>query len=445
MNSNRFYAIGVMVLLYLTPSVLADSFGTGANQFEIDFVTISGDATIANGTYIGGNVTFRDPGDYRMGVYEVTNDQWNRFQASLGVAVTGAPSNAYDQATYFSDADVPTNNVSWYEAAQFVNWLNTSTGHQAAYNFTGTQGTGDYTFAVWSPEEADNGTNLFRHKDAVYFLPTEDEWVKAAYWNGTGLQSYATKPGEGLVQGDGVSGIGWNYWDDGYSFYPTGPWAVGSGSEELNGTFDMMGNVNEWMESPSSAEYYVPDTKRGLRGGCYEYGGVDSGSSGRYSPNGEGSPWGFRVASEALAEGLAGDFDGDGAVTALDLNTLFGALGGADMAFDLTGDGVVDQADVDEWVFNLVPIGDNYGTIYGDFNLDGAVDAGDLALLGSKFGTVNNLGWSVGDGNGDGWVDAGDLALLGANFGTIVHPVPEPATMGVLALGGVAFLKRRRG
>jgi len=35
-----------------------------------------------------------------------------------------------------------------------------------------------------------------------------------------------------------------------YATNPAGPWDVGSGSQELNGTYDMMGNVQEWMESP---------------------------------------------------------------------------------------------------------------------------------------------------------------------------------------------------
>ena len=168
----------VAMLLVAAGGAMADTFGTGANQFTIDFVPISGATNPTSGYGIVNN-------DYRMGTYEITNDQWNKFKASLGVPVTGNPSDAYDYDPYFTGTNVPTNNVSWYEAAQFVNWLNTSTGHQAAYKFTGTQGTSDYTLATWSTAEADNGTNLYRHKDAYYFLPTEDEWVKAAYWNGT--------------------------------------------------------------------------------------------------------------------------------------------------------------------------------------------------------------------------------------------------------------------
>ena len=104
--------------------------------------------------------------DYRMGTYEITNDQWNKFTASLGVPVTGAD-GGYGYSSYFTGTNVPTDRVSWYEAAQFVNWLNTSTGHQAAYKFTGTQGTSDYTFAAWSPTDAGyDASNPYRNKTA---------------------------------------------------------------------------------------------------------------------------------------------------------------------------------------------------------------------------------------------------------------------------------------
>ena len=281
------------VVLCVGIAAQADTFGAGGNQFDIDFVGISGDTNPTSGYGIV-------DGDYRMGTLEITNDQYAKFAAELGVPVAGDPSNAYDESPYFTGADVPSNEVSWYEAAQFVNWLNTSTGHQAAYKFTGTQGTGGYALDTWSPAEADGGTNLYRHKDAFYYLPTEDEWVKAGYWNGTALQTYATKPGDTLHQGDGTSGTGWNYYDGGYATDPYGPWNVGSGSEELNGTFDMMGNVWEWMESPYFANDYGTVSYRGLRGGSYV--GTDLGlaSSSRYYsyPDREISSIGFRVASE---------------------------------------------------------------------------------------------------------------------------------------------------
>jgi hypothetical protein len=151
----------------------------------------------------------------------------------------------------------------------------------------------------------------------------------------------------------------------------------------------------------------------------------------------------LRVIGTAPQGGVTGDFDGDGDVDADDIDLLMANLGGDPAVYDLTSDGVVDQADVDEWVFNIVPIGENVGTVYGDFNLDGEVNAGDLALLATNYGTVGDWGWATGDGNGDGNVDAGDLAMLATNYGTVVHTVPEPVTMSLLAIGGAALLRRR--
>ncbi len=285
-----------------SPLSRTDTFGAEANRFTIDFMPISGNTNptveqVNAGTFAGfGIVDY----DYYIGAYEITNDQWNKFKAELGVAVTGTPLDAYDEGPIYRGTNVPTGMASWYEAAQFVNWLNTSTGHQPAYRFTGTQGTSDYTFAAWSAAEAAGGTNLYRHKDAFYFLPTDDEWFKAAYWNGTRLQDLATQ-GDTLHQGNGTSGTGWNYSELGLFFAtdPPGPWAVGSGSEELNGTYDMMGNAWEWMENPWDDPSYGADSRRGIRGGNWYYGSNTfhaSSFSPWNSPTFEEFSIGFRVA-----------------------------------------------------------------------------------------------------------------------------------------------------
>ena len=297
--------LSTAVCLFISSFALADTFGTGSNEFNIDFVSISGDASSANGTNIGTNRPegFVDPSsDYRMGKFEVTNDQWDKFQDAYG-AVAGSPANAYGRTSYFTGTNVPTNELSWYAAAQFVNWLNTSTGNPAAYKFTGTQGTVDYTLGVWeSGDTGYNPSNPYRNSNAIYFLPTEDEWVKAAYWNGTTLQQYATKPGESLIQGDGTSGVGWNFydWDNGYATDPVGPWDVGSGSRELNGTYDMMGNVWEWMESPYYSGDYLSGSERIILGGAYD--AIDNylrSSNTRYAigPDTGDLSLGFRVVS----------------------------------------------------------------------------------------------------------------------------------------------------
>lgn len=78
--------------------------------------------------------------------------------------------------------DRPATSVSWNEAARFVNWLNTSSGFSAAYKFT-TGGFND-NIALWESGDARyDAANPFRNSNAYYFLPSEDEWYKAAYYD----------------------------------------------------------------------------------------------------------------------------------------------------------------------------------------------------------------------------------------------------------------------
>lgn len=275
----------IAFFVFTSGIVSADTFGTGANQFTIDFVAISGSTNPTSGYGIVHN-------DYRIGTYEITNGQWNKFNDAYG-DVVGSPLTAYDESpTTFPGTNVPTNEVSWYEAAQFVNYLNTSTGHQPAYKFTGTQGQSNYTFTVWDATDAGyDSENPYRNSNTYYFLPTEDEWVKAAYWNGTNLQTYAN-----ASSGDLVGGIPdltkWNY-NGGQ------PWTVGSGVQELNGTYDMMGNAFEWMESPYYSGNYLFNSNRVIRGGSSYNTASNLMSSSRDAdyPYDEYEVFGFRVAS----------------------------------------------------------------------------------------------------------------------------------------------------
>ncbi len=289
-----------LCLLYISGVVFGDSFGSGENQIEIDFVNISGDASNANGTNISlyppdhfasQHRSFTDPGNFRIGKFEITNNQWNKFTNIYGEP-TGSPSYAYDQDSYWTNPQVPVNRVSWYEAAQFVNWLNEIKGYDPAYKFIGTRGASDYTFMPWDSNDLGfNPNNPYRNENAFYFLPTEDEFVKAAYWNGTTLQTYATT-GDVIpvAEVDSFYGQIDGPWD--------GPWDVGRGTEELNGTYDMMGNATEWMESTFYGAYFSHSI-RCHRGGGYFTDINDLTSSYRYSigPSSTPSSLGFRVAS----------------------------------------------------------------------------------------------------------------------------------------------------
>jgi sulfatase modifying factor 1 len=122
--------------------------------------------------------------------------------------------------------------------------------------------------------------------------------VKAAYWDGTQLRTYATAGT--LFQGDGVSGTGWNYYKGAAVYDPWGPWDVDSGSEELNGTLNMMGNMLEWMENPHNDAAYGTTSNRTTLGGAYNYGDYSLASSYRnlnWAPQTPSGFIGFRVAS----------------------------------------------------------------------------------------------------------------------------------------------------
>ena len=86
-----------------------------------------------------------------------------------------------------------------------------------------------------------------------------------------------------------------------------------------------------------------------------------------------------------------------------------------------------------------------------DANGDEVVDAADYIILKQNFGMPSGALWSQGnfsDGlDGVGTVDWDDLQILMAEFGTRsvggVPAVPEPATLGLLAIGALTLLRRR--
>ena len=78
--------------------------------------------------------------------------------------------------------------------------------------------------------------------------------------------------------------------------------------------------------------------------------------------------------------------------------------------------------------------------LLGDANLDDTVDLQDFSILKANFGTTG--GWGEGNFNGDNLIDLQDFNILKAHFG---EHLPEPATLGLLSLGGLmSVLSRRR-
>jgi hypothetical protein len=89
-------------------------------------------------------------------------------------------------------------------------------------------------------------------------------------------------------------------------------------------------------------------------------------------------------------------------------------------------------------------------TLAGDADLSGTVDTVDFNLLAGNFSQSGKV-WLNGDSDFNGTVDTVDFNLLAANFsqmlpaGTAISSlVPEPASMGALALALSSAGRRRR-
>jgi hypothetical protein len=145
-----------------------------------------------------------------------------------------------------------------------------------------------------------------------------------------------------------------------------------------------------------------------------------------------------------------GDFNGDGILDAADIDALSEAAraGQNPAMFDLTGDGLVDQADRQTWVDDLKR------TYFGDANLDGEFNSGDLVFVfqaGQYEDAVEgNSTWATGDWDGDGDFTSSDFVTAFSAGGyeqgprAAVASVPEPATAAMALLGLAALVLRRR-
>ena len=286
-------AFAVLALtLACTSTTYADTFGSGLNAFSIDFVTIGNPGNAADTTgkpNPAGEVDYT----YRMGTYEISEDMIDKANTlgALGITKDNRGANK------------PVTHVNWYEAATFVNWLNVDAGGTPAYKFSGS------TFDVWvAGDTADyDATNVYRSKRARYFLPSVDEWYKAAYHDASAgtVGTYFNYPTGSDSVPDGIDFEGDTTFDavfhDGAN-NPVPNDITDVGLLSPYGTAGQGGNVYEWEEtdldltngpSPGSSA-------RGVRGGNWKGNSVNLLSSVRVNvfPTVESiGNFGFRVAS----------------------------------------------------------------------------------------------------------------------------------------------------
>jgi formylglycine-generating enzyme required for sulfatase activity len=294
---------------------------SAAASVTIDYVSVgnAGNAADPNTESLYGAVAYA----YQIGKYEVTNAQYAEFLNAVnptgsgtggvgpnGIYNTNMGTNARGGITYTASAasgakytirtsmgDKPVNYVSWYDAARFTNWMHNGQG-------TGSTEIGAYTLS------GNTGT-ITKNVGATVYLPSEDEWYKAAYYDptpgaggGDNYWTYATQSdtaptvgsanfSTGAISNPGANvanyniGADWNDLDGNVT-------TVGSAAaNNYFGTFDQGGNVREWTDA------VINGSSRGLRGGSWFANVIflRSPSSGSSAPTVEFDNVGFRVAS----------------------------------------------------------------------------------------------------------------------------------------------------
>ena len=286
--------------------LVTESFGGGDSAFTMDFVTIGNPNNAADTTGYPnpvGSVSYK----YNIGRYEVCRDIIEKANLGGALGIT-----MYDMANNGGNGLYkPATGISWFEAAKFVNYLNTISGSTAAYKFDG-----NGSFQLWAP--GDNGydaKNQYRNKLAKYFLPSRDEWYKAAYGSPNGnWYNYATESDanpEAVAYG--TSGNTAVYSQS----HGSGPADIANAGRYSGwGTTAQGGNVWEYMENSVDGLNINPNDDREVRGGAF-YDGVGwlaSNANYFYPVNDERSyALGFRVAAvpepsafSLLAVGLGG-------------------------------------------------------------------------------------------------------------------------------------------
>jgi hypothetical protein len=151
------------------------------------------------------------------------------------------------------------------------------------------------------------------------------------------------------------------------------------------------------------------------------------------------------------------DFNNDGNFDTADINELtrYMSSGAAfDAKYDLTGDSAVTPADIAAWLDEAA--GQNgFAEPYllGDTNLDGTVNFADFVNMNNNWQSttvgVDPVAWQFGDFNGDGVVSFPDFVAQNNNWQRTISSaaaaaVPEPGTFGLIGMGLLGLLGRRR-
>ena len=231
---------------------------------------IEGDLWLSPGMRVGA-VDYR----YRIARTELTVGQWFEFVQAYWPHYDGVRNDpAFSSNAIFIGFDGSPGLVNGYAldqpvevsfeyAARYANWLHNNKAGEAWAFESGAYETSTFT------ENADGSTNhqLTHSPGARFWIPTEDEYVKAAYWDPTkgadgGYWMYPngadTPPAPGSPEDGGMTNAGgwFNDYPRAVGSYPdqVSPWGLldtSGGAEEMLETRQATTNDSHWVRGTS--------------------------------------------------------------------------------------------------------------------------------------------------------------------------------------------------
>ncbi|MGB1260004.1 MAG: formylglycine-generating enzyme family protein [Akkermansiaceae bacterium] len=299
----------VHALIAATSIAITASSSLVAQSISMDFVTVgnTGNAADSNGY---GAVNY----SYGIGKFEVTNAQYTTFLNAVaqsdpnglyhfyhdgnptveGISRSGS-SGSYTYSVVGSTGNNPVAYVNWFDAARFANWMHNGMGSGSTES-----GVYDLSLTGIARMTASNG--------AKFRLATPDEWYKAAYYdpNKDGTGGYWMYPTQSNAIPTDAPGAGTN--NANFAITPDNtnprvtPVGAHTGSPGAYGTYDMGGNLYEWInQTTDGGDAFA-------KGGGWAFGHTEMqktnfGTIGNYTlAGGENDHNGFRLVSTSVPE-----------------------------------------------------------------------------------------------------------------------------------------------
>ncbi|MCX6957254.1 MAG: SUMF1/EgtB/PvdO family nonheme iron enzyme [Verrucomicrobiae bacterium] len=220
--------------------------------------------------------------------FALYNEKMNSNPNVASISRTAEADGSFTYSTKMAASELPIAYASWFAAARFCNWMHN--GQLIGNEDATTTETGAYTLNGAMKDENETATvaksdycNL--SDGAKFFLPTEDQWYKAAYYKRTRTGDYWNYPTKSDTTSSNQKGyhnaanyfIASNsddskifplYWNYQFSNGGKAPFLTTVGTFRQSagpyGTFDMGGDLFQWVCNPGYAGTRV------IRGGSWK-------------------------------------------------------------------------------------------------------------------------------------------------------------------------------